>query len=153
MKNDQSDSNAMINKLVKQRLSQSEKDLGDRHHARLEQMTVNAVAQYRNNNSLKNNSLKNTISANYKNSNNRHIYIRPLTFPLALAGSVLFVFLLWWPDGQQDVTENKPTVANGLPSNAVMPEWVLDTSVPVSLLINPAFYDWLDKQADKHNHG
>ena len=128
MQRDQSTST----KTAKQLLDQSAIDLSDRHHLRLEQMTTNAVAHF---------------------SNKRRRYFRQLSIPVAMAGSVLFALWLWWPLRQPAGVQNDPSMAKVSPSDVVVPEWVMDTSVPMSLLNHMAFYDWLAKQEDKQNHG
>jgi len=72
---------------------------------------------------------------------------------LAMTASVMFVVWLWWPLKHVSAPQSIPLVAVTSTPNTGVPEWVTDTSIPLSLLNNMAFYDWLAKQEDKQNRG
>ncbi len=130
-------------KTAKQLLDQSTIEISQRHRVRLEQMTMQAVAHRSRQHREKRQSPKQPRSNKY----------RPFAFPLAMASSVMFVLWLWWPLQQTTAPQNNPAVVAISPSNTGVPEWVTDTEIPISLLDNMAFYDWLAKQKDEQNHG
>jgi len=125
---------------VKQLLDQSATTMGERHRLRLEQMTVQSVAHY--------STLSSTLSSTLPQRN-----YRPFALPFAMAASLMFVFWLWWPLKHETTPQSIPVVAVTTTPNAAVPEWVTDTAIPISLLKNMKFYDWLAKQEEKQNRG
>jgi len=132
MKHDQSTTTTT----VKQRLDQSAAAMGEKHGLRLEQMTLQAVARYTE-----------------KPQNNYRQFAVPFAIPLAMATSLMFVVWLWWPLNDTTAPQGIPPVAVTASSKAGLPEWVTDTTIPLSLLNNMEFYDWLAKQTENQNHG
>ena len=112
-------------------LQQSAEQLAQRHQQRLHQMTREAV-------------YGNAVSPR----NNLWCGLR---WPVAVATpalAVLGVALIWQLSQQTANNQPAPQMAAG----GDIPAWVQDTEVPLAVLQNIEFYQWLENELDNPNH-
>lgn len=113
-------------------LEQSAEQLALRHQQRLHQMTREAVYGKRA-------------------ASSRHNLWRGLRRPVAVATpalALLGVVLIW--QLSQQTTNNPPALQLAADKN--IPAWVKDTEVPLAVLQNIEFYQWLENELDNPNH-
>jgi len=116
----------MKRKTPNQYLDQHTQHLAKKHHQRLQTMTFQAL----------------DILPKKKSS----VWIKPTlasALTLAIIASTFFL-----QDTEKRTTEIPTTVAVTLP---VLPEWVLDTKTPDTLIENLDFYDWLAQQTENQS--
>ncbi|MFV2057274.1 MAG: hypothetical protein ACC707_12450 [Thiohalomonadales bacterium] len=130
------------NKKIKIILDQAAQNLSTRHAARLDKMTENAEAYY-----IDKKQHRHRLWHQYQFKYNH------LTLPIVMASSALFVLWLIGSNWQGTRLHNDPIVASTPLVDTAVPGWVLDTKVPISLLKNSAFYDWLAEQEEANKHG
>ena len=118
----------------KQVLEHHADQLAAQYHQRLRKMTHEAVYGK----STKNRGYQNIFTSLTKNP-------WPIFLPVASLSVVIFI---WQFLHQPDVTLTNKS----LTLKEKVPDWVRDTEVPVAIIENIEFYQWLEKELENENN-
>ncbi len=113
-----------------QLLQQSADQLAQKHQQRLHQMTRQAVY-----------GAATEVRA-------ARPWLRWPTLIAAPLASVLTIVVVWQLSQQLDTDTMQPTMV----ADSTLPAWVQDTEVPVAVISNIEFYQWLEDELDKQDH-